>query len=124
LTTQGNRYRVAFGIFLVTCLHVIGTYRDRNLITLVGIDDGQTIKLDFGHHALHLSCQTRTYHQWRGLQRANSGGGQDILASGSSRERSTPTRTGRRWPGMQRPSLTASLSLSVPGSWSIQTPTP
>jgi hypothetical protein len=33
-------------------LHVIRTDRDRKFLALRGVDDGQTVEFDFGHHAL------------------------------------------------------------------------
>jgi len=45
---------VALGVFQITGLHVIGADRDGDLFAFVGINDGETIKLDFGHHALLL----------------------------------------------------------------------
>jgi len=46
---------VLFGGFRITGLHVIGADRDGDFLALVGINDGQTIKFDFGHHALLLN---------------------------------------------------------------------
>ena len=51
LTPQGNGYRVAFRLFRVTGFQIISADCDRDLLALSGIDDGQTIKFDFGHHA-------------------------------------------------------------------------
>src|SRR5262245_2311668 len=41
LTSQGNRYRVAFGVFRITFLHVIQANRHRNIFGFVGIYDRQ-----------------------------------------------------------------------------------
>ena len=40
LASQGNRYRVAFGIRWIPLLHVVGIDRDSNLLAFVGIDNG------------------------------------------------------------------------------------
>ena len=54
LPPQGNRYRMTLGFFHVARLDVVGGNPDRDLFALWGIDDGQAIKFDFGHHALVL----------------------------------------------------------------------
>jgi hypothetical protein len=52
LTPQGNRHWMTFGLLHVTGLQVIGANRDRDLLAVRGIYDGQTIKFDFGHHSV------------------------------------------------------------------------
>src|SRR5262249_785562 len=46
---------MALGVFLIAGLYIFGLNRDRDFLVLVGIDHGQPVKFDFGHHALLLT---------------------------------------------------------------------
>ena len=66
LPSQGNRYRVAFGVFRITAQYVIRANRDRDFVGF--IYDGQAIEFIFRHHALliltHIIGGQNEVFQW------------------------------------------------------------